>query len=90
MTWSPPRGFVSVEKIKYRVGARDTASESIFGDFDAVTLTEKGQCVTKLKDLTPGASYAVQVWDYSGGTQGVLNGVLKGYSRGTQGVLRGH
>jgi hypothetical protein len=61
VTWSPPRGFVSVEKIKYRVGARDTSSESIFGDFDAVTLTEKGQCIARLKDLNPGSSYAIQV-----------------------------
>jgi hypothetical protein len=52
---------VSVEKIKYRVGARDTSSESIFGDFDAVTLTEKGQCIARLKDLNPGSSYAIQV-----------------------------
>ena len=59
--WSPPKGIVSVEKIRYRVGARDTSSQSIFGDFDALLLTDKGQCVAKLKDLTPGATYVVQV-----------------------------
>ena len=59
--WSPPRGIVSVEKIRYRVGAKDTSSQSIFGDFDAVTLTEKGHCVAKLVNLKPGCSYVVQV-----------------------------